>query len=97
MPYSLQPPAVGEWYQAPPDAPFEIVAVDAESESIEVQYFDGTLEEFDFDAWTSLALVKAAEPEDVSGALDVKGDDYDADDAWRPAWHNPLDDLDALD
>lgn len=96
MPYSLQPPAVGEWYQAPPDLPFEVVAVDPEGETIEIQYFDGTLEEFDFDTWTGLALTAAAEPEDISGALDIQGDDFETDGMSLSSWRNPLDDLDLL-
>lgn len=96
MPYSLQPPAVGEWYQAPPDPPFEVVAVDPESETIEVQYFDGTLEEFDFDTWAGLALVAAAEPEDISGAFDLQSDDVDTNGISVSGWRNPLDDLDTL-
>lgn len=96
MPYSLQPPAVGEWFKMTPDATFEVVAVDPRSETIEVQYFDGTVEEFDFETWAGLALVSIAEPEDVSGALDLQRDDLDGDAVSLKDWTNPLDKLDDL-
>ncbi len=97
MPYSLQPPSVGEWFQVPPDATFEVVAVDPNSETVEVQYFDGTVEEFDFETWSGLNLTAIPEPEDISGALDLQRDDLDADAVSIKDWSNPLDKLDEMD
>lgn len=99
MPFQLQPPSVGDWYQMLPEPPFEVVAVDSHSESVEIQYFDGTLEEVDFETWATLDLRPAAEPEDWTGAMDVQGADVDVEreqgQRFR-AWQNPLDDIDLL-
>lgn len=92
--------SVGKWYQAGED-PFEIVGIDLKGEIVLVQYFDGTLEEVDFDAWTELNARPCAPPEDYSGALDIERDDYglETNDTGGHAgrWENPLDLLDARD
>lgn len=69
--------SVGEWYRADGE-PFEIVGVDPKAEIVLVQYFDGTLEEIDFDVWTGLQARPTAPPEDYSGALDIERNDYAA-------------------
>lgn len=92
----LPGPAVGEWYANPQGESFEIVAVDAEDRSVEVQYFDGTLEELDLETWAELQLRPIEEPEDWSGSLDMLREDYGADleDERHGLWANPLDHLD---
>lgn len=93
----LREMSVGEWYQAA-DEPFEIVGLDTKAEMVLVQYFDGTLEDIDFDAWTELAARRVPPPEDYSGALDVEADDYGVDrDAptHHEHWENAADMLDA--
>lgn len=99
MPVQLQPPAVGDWYQTLPDPPFEVVAVDQHAEAVEIQYFDGTVEEIDFDTWSTLVLIPTAAPEDWTGALDVQMVDVDIEIEREPcrhyrAWQNPLDEID---
>ena len=72
------------------NSPFEIVAIDLRAETVEVQYFDGTVAEIDFDSWIELAATPAAPPEDWSGAVDMERDVYL--DVARPShWDNPLD------
>ena len=89
-------PAIGEWYADPQGVAFEVVAVDDEDDSIEVQYFDGTLEELDADAWAELQLKPVDPPEDWSGSLDMEREDYgvDLDEERHELWANPLDRLD---
>jgi hypothetical protein len=89
-------PAVGEWYTDPQSVTFEVVAVDEEDGTIEVQYFDGTLEELDADAWPQLRLKPVEAPEDWSGSLDMEREDYgaDLDEERHELWANPLDHLD---
>ena len=84
--------SVGEWYRADGD-PFEIVGVDPKAEIVLVQYFDGTLEDIDFEVWTEMQVRPTAPPEDYSGALDIERDDYRADtnDAMPEHWDNPMD------
>jgi hypothetical protein len=91
----LREVSVGEWYQSGSE-PFEIVGVDAKAEIVLVQYFDGTLEEYDFDSWVELSARPCAPPEDYSGALDLDREDYPSDDdrAGSGRWDNPLDLLD---
>ena len=90
-------PEVGAWYQTMEGDYLEVVAYDAEESTIEVQFYDGTIEEYDEDSWEELALRPAEPPEDWSGSLDVMRDDYGVD-LDRPAGEslgNPLDLLDA--
>lgn len=90
---------VGDWYQASDGSradPFELVAVDIPNESVLVQHYDGTLEEYDFDSWMELGAKPAAAPEDWSGAMDVDPKDFipDNDASGAGRWENPLDLLD---
>lgn len=93
----LREMSVGEWYQAPGGDPFEIVGLDTKAEIVLVQYFDSTLEEYDFDSWLELNARPCAPPEDISGALDIERDDYftDSEGGGRGnRWDDPLDFLD---
>ena len=72
-------PGIGTWYRAPGGALFEVVAVDEDDSTIEVQHFDGTVEEFEMDAWLDAALEVAEAPEDWSGSLDIVREDYGVD------------------
>ena len=89
-------PAVGEWYANLQGVTFEVVAVDDEDGTIGVQYFDGTLEELDTDAWEDLHARAVDPPEDWSGSLDMEREDYgvDLDEERHELWANPLDQLD---
>ena len=72
-------PIVGDWYRRTNGALFEVVAVDRDDGTIEVQHFDGTLEEFDLEAWDEQEFEEAQAPEDWSGSVDVEPEDYEAD------------------
>ncbi len=88
---------VGVWYRAPGGEPFEVVALDLEAETIEIQYYDGAVEELDFDNWLELNAMRTAEPGDVvSGALDMSREDqiYEFDNSAYESHGNPLDSLD---
>ena len=54
-------PGVGAWYRLRGGPPFEIVALDDDDGTIEVQYIDGTLEELDREDWSDAADVEADE------------------------------------
>jgi hypothetical protein len=87
-------PIVGQWYRGSTNELFEVVAIDDEDETIEVQYFDGTVTEIEFDCWNEQLLdelIDAADaPEDWSGAVDVEAEDLDREfeDNTRTAWSN---------
>ena len=80
---NMQRPGVGEWYRLSSGELLEVVAFDSADGTIEVQYFDGTVEEFDFDDWRSQrasgAIESAEAPEDWSGSVDVEPEDGRAD------------------
>jgi len=63
-------PIVGDWYSSHGER-FEVVAVDDDEGTIEVQYADGTLAEIDADDWSlrvqAGGLRQADPPEDASG------------------------------
>src|SRR5438046_10449898 len=64
-------PAIGDWYRSSGGALFEVVALDDDDGTIEIQYFDGTVEEMDIEDWAPQwedgALEAAAAPADWSG------------------------------
>lgn len=68
-------PVIGEWYKTPEGETFEVVALDEHDGTIDVQYYDGTVEEFDMETWGALELLTAAPPEDTAGAYDDVGSD----------------------
>lgn len=88
-------PNIGDWYKNEAGGTFEVVALDEQGGYVEIQYFDGTVEELDLDAWQDLQLEAVEPPDDWSGSLDIQPDDYgvDIEGHNRPDSHNPLDDL----
>ena len=72
-------PGIGEWYRVSGGEMFEVVAVDDDDGTIDIQYFDGTVEEMDREDWEAQwedgALEAAQAPEDWSGSVDVEPGD----------------------
>ena len=60
-------PTIGNWYRIQGSESFEVVAFDEDDGTIELQYFDGTVEEMDLEDWNA---------EKEAGALGY-GDDED--------------------
>jgi len=79
-------PIVGEWYRGGTNELFEVVAIDAQDQTIEIQYFDGTVAEMDFESWNEHLW-------DWSGAIDVEAEDLgrEFEDNARSAWSSPND------
>lgn len=69
-------PGIGDWYRLTGGELFEVVALDEDDGTIEIQYFDGTIEEMDVEDWNEQwddgALESAEAPEDWSGSVDVE-------------------------
>lgn len=64
---------IGNWYKRTDyDGLFEVVAIDHDDGTIELQYFDGAIEEIDTNTWSAWQLEPAAQPEDWSGALQME-------------------------
>jgi hypothetical protein len=74
-------PGIGDWYRLSGSALFEVVALDDDDGTVEIQYFDGTLEEMDIEDWDAQwedgALETAEAPEDWTGSVDVESSDED--------------------
>lgn len=90
-------PKVGQWYRDEQGNAFEVVAFDAEEGMVEVQHFDGAIEELDIDTWYGQILKPHAEPEDWSGPFDdlVRDDFGDIEENRHfDDWANPLDTID---
>jgi hypothetical protein len=91
-------PIVGNWYQ-PSDKgqPLQVVTVDENAGLVEIQYFDGNVEELDLDAWYRLEFQPIEAPENWSGPLDVaEVDDLtgtEISDTPPGDWSEPLDEL----
>jgi hypothetical protein len=72
-------PRIGDWYRLNGGGLFEVVAIDDDDGTIEIQYFDGTVEEMDIEDWEAQweegALEAAEAPEDWSGSVDVEASD----------------------
>lgn len=69
-------PEVGEWFRTESGELFEVIAADEIDETIEIQYFEGEVDQWDLETWKAAELEVAAEPEDWSGPFD----DLEADD-----------------
>lgn len=78
MPNELDP-IVGEWYERRDKGEmFRVVAADSRTGCIEIQYFDGDLEELEIDAWREMDVEPAEAPEDWTGPFDdIETDDLD--------------------
>jgi hypothetical protein len=91
-------PDIGQWFRRPNGTRFEVVAIDENGRTVEIQQFDGTIDELDVERWPDLLLREVGPPEDFSGSLDM--DPEDADDRnnseSHTGYHNPLAFLDDL-
>lgn len=85
---------IGQWYlRQDKGEPFLVTGYDDRSRTIEIQNFDGDIDEIDQEAWTTLPLEFAAPPEDSTGPLDdVEVDDLGYSETAMSAadWSAPL-------
>ncbi len=98
-PIALQP-VIGCWYKDNIGNMFEVVAIDNDDRTIEIQYFDGALEELEMDMWWEINANLVEPPEDWSGSMDVEREDYGIDLGDVPVpddWMNAVDYMDRFD
>lgn len=76
-----QEPVVGQWYRDNEGHFFEIVASD--EDTIEIQYYDGEVEELDLDVWLEMTVTPIDEPgygsgpfEEVDDEIGLLAEDY---------------------
>lgn len=91
-------PVIGSWYRQENGETFEVVALDRDDATVEIQYFDGTIEELDFETWEQMEIEEAEPPEDWSGSVDVDEEEIDElQDKPEEDFNDPLDYLDRQD
>ena len=85
-------PVIGKWFRRPNGVLFEVVAVDEQDGTIEIQYFDGNIDEVELEAWPTLLLVEVSAPDDPTGPVDMDPDDYVGlgADEMPPGFHDPF-------
>lgn len=91
-------PVIGNWYRRPNGVLFEVVALDEDEETVELQFFDGTIDEVDYESWPSLLTIQVGAPEDWLGSVDMDPEDFTGKDDGIPnGWHDPLEILEQSD
>ena len=87
-------PVIGEWFRRAGGDSFEVVAIDRDDHTIEIQYFDGTVEEIEIEEWREAEIESCEAPEDWTGSLDVEPEDteneYEAEPGNAKPWADPL-------
>jgi hypothetical protein len=62
--------------------PFQVLKVDEDKETVEIQHLDGDIEELDVDGWAELDLELTEEPEGWSGSKAENEDEDEEEDDW---------------
>lgn len=93
---TLVPPSIEHWFQdSETGRSFRVIAIDTENDSIEIQFYDGDVDELDFGAWRDSLFIPIEAPEDARAPFDdVEIDDlgYSDTDVHKPS-DRTLDDL----
>jgi len=67
----ISPPNIGQWYiRLDKGESFLVTGYDDRTRSIEIQSFDGDLDEIDADMWAGLPVAPTEPPEDWTGPVD---------------------------
>ncbi len=87
-------PVISQWYRhRDKGQQFYVTALDEQEGTVEIQHFDGDLEEMDLDDWHELSIEAIEPPEDWTGPVDdVERDDlgYTETDMTPEDWTEPL-------
>ena len=91
-------PVIGQWFRRPSGTLFEVVAIDDDDQTVEIQQYDGTIDEIEIENWSELLLTEISAPEDWSGSVDMDPEDFvGKNNGDLPAgYQNPLAFLDKL-
>ena len=87
-------PIIDSWYHHTEKAQkFLVTAIDDHSDTVEIQYFDGTLDEFELVTWYAMDVELIEAPEDWTGPVDI--DDLSSIDAEMSVedWSAPYDEV----
>jgi len=75
MPNELDP-IPDQWYtHIDKGQRFYVTAIDEPNGTVEIQHFDGDIEEFSFEEWCELDIELSVAPENWAGALDIAEQD----------------------
>lgn len=87
-------PVVSQWYRhLDKGQQFYVTAFDEAEGTVELQHFDGDLEEMDIDDWHAIAVEPIEQPKDWTGPVDdIERDDlgYSETDMTSQDWQAPL-------
>ena len=88
----VQDPVIGQWFRRPGGTLFEVVAIDDAERTVEIQQFDGTIDELDLEIWPEMSLQEISAPEDWSGSVDMDPEDFSGkrSDEIPAGYHDPL-------
>ena len=88
-------PVINQWYHYPQKAQkFQVIATDDHTATVEIQYFDGNLDEFDLTIWYAMEAERIEEPADWTGPMDnIEKDDLNpvGTEMRREDWAAPYD------
>ncbi|MGA2710593.1 MAG: DUF6763 family protein [Steroidobacteraceae bacterium] len=91
---------IGQWYlHSDKGEIFQVTGFDVQARTIEIQSFDGDVDEIDEDSWTTIPLEFAEPPEDWNGPVDaVVVDDlgYSETEMTAKDWQAPLQPLSVM-
>lgn len=90
-------PEIGSWFRVGEGKTFEVVAVDDKDQTVEIQHFDGTVEEVDVDSWRQMGAEPIQAPEDWSGSMDVDTADLPETEEKHQDFDDPLDFVDGYE
>ena len=69
-------PQVHQWYaHLDKGQRYYVTAINEEENTVDVQHFDGDIEELSLDEWRDLEIELSEEPENWTGALDIAEQD----------------------
>jgi len=87
-------PEIGQWYtHRDKGEVFQVVGYDDRSQTVEIQSFDGDVDEIAAETWQSLVLERCEPPEDWTGPMDdIEKDDlgYSETEMKPVDWTQPL-------
>ena len=90
-------PIIGQWYHYPEKSQkFKVVALDLSDDTVEIQYFDGAIDEIEMPTWYGLHMEVIEEPEDWTGAMgDLEMDDRSSTgtEMSRQDWEDPYNEV----
>lgn len=89
-------PEINAWYRDPFGKTFQVVAIDENDKTVELQHFGGELEGLPLSAWYGIELEAIDPPEDWTGPFDdlLRDDLGDTGFATHPEdWNGPWEEI----